>query len=202
MWITHVPYNLADGRLKQLYDRVKGPGNNVDNIMLAHSLRPHAMEGHMTLYKSVLHHAANQLPKWFLETLGIYTSRLNGCGYCVDHHTAGLGRLLHDDARTDAISTALEHGSFDSVFDAAQITALHYTRTLTLAAHDQSLLRESVLRMRAAGLDDGCVLEINQVVAYFNYANRTVLGLGVTTTGDVLGLSPNSAADPGDWSHR
>ena len=202
MWITHVPYDVADGRLKQLYDRVKGPGNNVDNIMLAHSLRPHSMEGHMTLYKNVLHHAANQVPKWFLEALGIYTSRLNGCAYCVDHHTAGLRRLLHDDARTVAISAALEHGSFDSVFDAAQISALHYTRTLTLAAHDQSVLLQDVLSMRAAGLDDGCVLEINQVVAYFNYANRTVLGLGVTTTGDVLGLSPNSAADPGDWSHR
>ena len=202
MWITHVPYDVADGRLKQLYDRVKGPGNNVDNIMLAHSLRPHSMEGHMTLYKNVLHHAANQVPKWFLEALGIYTSRLNGCAYCVDHHTAGLRRLLHDDAQTVAISAALKHESFDSVFDAAQISALHYTRTLTLAAHDQSVLLQDVLSMRAAGLDDGCVLEINQVVAYFNYANRTVLGLGVTTTGDVLGLSPNSAADPGDWSHR
>ena len=202
MWITHVPYDVAHGRLKQLYDRVKGPGNNVDNIMLAHSLRPHSMEGHMTLYKNVLHHAANQVPKWFLEALGIYTSRLTGCAYCVDHHTAGLRRLLHDDAQTVAISAALEHGSFDSVFDAAQISALHYTRTLTLAAHDQSVLLQDVLSMRAAGLDDGCVLEINQVVAYFNYANRTVLGLGVTTTGDVLGLSPNSAADPGDWSHR
>ena len=202
MWITHVPYDVADGRLKQLYDRVKGPGNNVDNIMLAHSLRPHSMEGHMTLYKNVLHHAANQVPKWFLEALGIYTSRLNGCAYCVDHHTAGLRRLLHDDAQTVAISAALKHESFDSVFDAAQISALHYTRTLTLAAHDQSVLLQDVLSMRAAGLDDGCVLEINQVVAYFNYANRTVLGLGVTTTGDVLGLSPNSAADPADWSHR
>lgn len=202
MWITHVPYDVADERLKQLYDRVKGPGNNVDNIMLAHSLRPHTMEGHMALYKNVLHHAANQLPKWFLEALGIYASRLNGCAYCVDHHTAGLQRLLHNDARAVAISAALEHGSFDSVFDAAQISALHYTRTLTLAAHDQSLLLKNVLSMRAAGLDDGCVLEINQVVAYFNYANRTVLGLGVTTTGDVLGLSPNSAADPADWSHR
>ena len=202
MWITHVPYNVADGRLKQLYDRVKGPGNNVDNIMLAHSLRPHSMEGHMTLYKSVLHHSANQLPKWFLETLGIYTSRLNGCTYCVDHHTAGLVRLLQDDARADAISTALKHGSFDSVFDAPQISALHYTRTLTLDAHDQALLLENVRHMRATGLDDGCVLEINQLVAYFNYANRTVLGLGVTTGGDVLGLSPNSAADTSDWSHR
>ena len=202
MWITHVPYDVADARLKQLYDRVKGPGNSVDNIMLAHSLRPHSMEGHMTLYKNVLHHAANQMPKWFLESLGIYTSRLNGCAYCVDHHTAGLERLLHDGARAVAIGAALEDGSFDTVFDAAQIAALHYTRTLTLAAHDQSLLLTNVLSMRAAGLDDGCILEVNQVVAYFNYANRTVLGLGVTTTGDVLGLSPNSAADPGDWSHR
>ena len=202
MWITHVPYDVADGRLKQLYDRVKGPGDNVDNIMLAHSLRPHSMEGHMTLYKNVLHHAANQLPKWFLETLGVYTSGLNGCAYCVDHHTAGLRRLLADDARTVAISSALEHELFGTVFDVAQIAALHYTRTLTLAAHDQALLLKNVVSMRAAGLDDGCVLEINQVVAYFNYANRTVLGLGVTTTGDVLGLSPHSAEDPGDWSHR
>ena len=54
MWISHVPYEEAQGRLKQLYDRVKGHDNNVDNIMLAHSLRPHSMEGHMTclLYTS------------------------------------------------------------------------------------------------------------------------------------------------------
>jgi uncharacterized protein YciW len=54
--------------------------------------------------------------------------------------------------------------------------------------------------MRSAGLDDGEILEVNQVVAYFAYANRTVSGLGVTTAGDVLGLSP---ADTGgdDWHH-
>ena len=27
-------------------------------------------------------------------------------------------------------------------------------------------------------------------------------GLGVTTDGDILGLSPNNSADPNDWSHR
>ena len=49
--------------------------------------------------------------------------------------------------------------------------------------------------MRAAGMDDGQILEINQVVAYFAYANRTVLGLGVTTQGDVLGQSPGNSED-------
>jgi uncharacterized protein YciW len=54
--------------------------------------------------------------------------------------------------------------------------------------------------MRAAGLTDGEILEVNQVVAYFAYANRTVSGLGVTTHGDVLGLSP-ADTEGDDWSH-
>jgi len=44
-------------------------------------------------------------------------------------------------------------------------------------------------------------LEINQVCAYFSYANRTVLGLGCSTKGDVLGLSPGNSENPDDWNH-
>ena len=55
--------------------------------------------------------------------------------------------------------------------------------------------------MRAAGWDDGEILEINQVTAYFSYANRTVLGLGVNTDGDILGLSPGENDDPDNWNH-
>ena len=68
-WIETVPYGAAAGRLKMLYDRIKGPDDNVDNIMLAHSLRPHSLEGHMALYKNVLHHSGNKVPKWFLVLL-------------------------------------------------------------------------------------------------------------------------------------
>ena len=56
-WIKTIPYEEAEGQLLKLYERVKGPDNNIDNIMLAHSLRPHSMTGHMTLYKNVLHHS-------------------------------------------------------------------------------------------------------------------------------------------------
>ena len=44
--------------------------------------------------------------------------------------------------------------------------------------------------------------EINQVVAYFNYANRTVLGLGVDVEGDILGLSPSNSSDENNWNHQ
>ena len=52
------------------------------------------------------------------------------------------------------------------------------------------------------GFTSGEVLEINQVTAYFNYANRTVLGLGVTTEGDILGLSPNNSSEENNWNHQ
>ncbi|MGB0507743.1 MAG: alkylhydroperoxidase, partial [Pikeienuella sp.] len=59
----------------------------------------------------------------------------------------------------------------------------------------------SVIALRSKGWSDGEILEINQVVAYFNYANRTVLGLGCSTEGDILGLSPNQSDDPDNWNH-
>ena len=46
-WIGIVTPEEATGRLKLLYDRVSGPDGRVDNIMMAHGLRPHSMEGHI-----------------------------------------------------------------------------------------------------------------------------------------------------------
>jgi uncharacterized peroxidase-related enzyme len=201
MWIAYVPYAEANGRLKSLYDRIKGPDDNVDNIMLAHSLRPHTMEGHMAIYKYVLHHASNTTPKWFLEAIGVYVSLLNNCNYCVDHHFAGLMRLVGAD-RAKPMRAAIESEKFADAFSPEQVAALRYAEALTRAPQAADALRAKVEAMRAAGLDDGRILEVNQVVAYFNYANRTVLGLGVTTDGDILGLSPGNSDNPDDWSHR
>lgn len=197
-WIATVPYAAAKGRLKQLYDRIKGPDDNVDNIMMAHSLRPHTMDGHMTIYKYVLHHSANEVPKWFLETLGVLVSHLNGCRYCVEHHFSGLTRLLADKPRADAIRAALETGD-ETPFSDRERAAIRYARALT---GDPAAMTEApVIAMREAGYSDGEILEINQVVAYFAYANRTVQGLGITTDGDILGLSPNNSDNPDDWQH-
>jgi uncharacterized peroxidase-related enzyme len=200
LWIDVIPDAEATGRLRELYDRIRGPAGSIDNIMLAHGLRPHTMEGHLALYKSVLHHARNALPRWLLETAGVYASLLNGCAYCVEHHFAGLRRLLRDDARADVIRTALEQDRPEDAFAGRELALLRYAAALTLrpAEMDETL----VTAMRAHGMSDGEILEINQVVAYFAYANRTVLGLGVTTEGDTLGLSPNATDDPSDWGHR
>jgi len=191
----------AQGRLKTIYDRIKSPDGRVDNILQAHSLRPASLEGHMALYKNVLHHRANTTPKWFLETIGVYVSLINKCAYCVDHHFEGLLRVLQDDDKARAIKYALETAAGEGAPKTEHLTpkesaALDYAGRLS---RDPSSIHESsVEALRRAGWEDGEILEINQVAAYFAYANRTVLGLGVTAEGDILGLSPGED----DWRHR
>ena len=200
-WIATIPYDQSTGKLRQLYDRVKGPGDNVDNIMMMHSLRPHTMEAHMAIYKYTLHHSANTVPKWILETLGVWVSILNRCSYCVEHHFAGLQRLLGDAPRGRALRAAMEAGQIDDCpLDAREKLAMFYAKGLTLAP--ANLTEADATGLRNAGWTDGEILEINQVCAYFNYANRTVLGLGCSTDGDILGLSPGNSDNPDDWNHR
>jgi uncharacterized peroxidase-related enzyme len=199
-WIETVAYEQAEGKLKRLYERVKGPDDNVDNIMLAHSLRPHSMEGHLQLYKNVLHHSGNGVPSWFLEAIGVLTSMLNRCAYCVEHHFTGMVRLLEDATRSQQIRDALARRRWEQQFDRQECAALDYVTLLT--QHPADVSEAEIQALRDAGWDDGEILEINQVTAYFAYANRTVLGLGVDVQGDVLGLSPGDTADPDNWRHQ
>ena len=167
--------------------------------MLAHSLRPHSMQGHMTLYKYVLHHPRNALSKAYLEAIGVYVSSLNNCEYCLEHHFAGMARLIDDTARSDTIRKALENRRPEDAFSGADLAGLQYAALLTTAPDE--LMASDIDALRDAGLNDGAILEINQVSAYFAYANRTVLGLGVGMAGDVIGLSPGDSEDSDNWSH-
>ena len=197
-WIKTIKYTEATGDLLKLYNQVKGSDDNVDNIMLAHSLRPHTMQGHMTLYKYVLHHPKNSIDKWFLECIGVYVSLLNECFYCVDHHFSGMTRLINNKEKSDIIKAELISRNH-TVLNQKQATVLDYVKVLTLNPGD--LNQNHIQVMLEADWDDGEILEINQVAAYFNYANRTVLGLGVSIKGDDIGLSPNNSDDLNDWNH-
>lgn len=187
-WIKTISYKDATGRLKQMYDRLRGPGGQIDNILVAHSLRPHTLDGHLALYKTVLHHSANRLDRWLLEAIGTYVSMLNNCNYCVNHHYHGMKNLLADEARAEEIRRAFDAGNLAEAFTDNQVTLLEYAKKLTLQA--AVVGATDIERMRDGGYDDGEILEVNQVTAYFNYANRVILGLGVTLDGEMLGHSP------------
>ena len=191
-WIRMLSEQDADAALKRMFDDVRTPHGTVDNVMRVHSLRPHTMEGHLALYKSVLHHPGNVLPLWFLEVVASYTSILNRCGYSLAHHLANARRLIADEARADVIAAALQAGRPEDAFDGKELALLGYAAKLTTAVGE---MREADMKpLREAGCDDGEILEVNQVCAYFNYSNRLLNGLGVTTEGDTIGYYGEDAA--------
>ena len=185
-WIEIIEPEQAEGRLQRIYARASG-GGRVDQILRAHSLRPHTLEGHMGLYRSVLHHPHNGLEPAFAEAIGVLVSRINRCAYCVAHHSAGMKRALGDERRAEAWLSALDSDDLAQVFESRERAALAWAERLTRAPAECS--EQDIETLRDAGWSDGEILEINQVVSYFCYANRTVLGLGVTTDGEDIGAS-------------
>ncbi|MBT7731220.1 MAG: alkylhydroperoxidase, partial [Rhodospirillaceae bacterium] len=75
-----------------------------------------------------------------------------------------------------------------------------YAKLLTVSP--AAMNENKVTQLQMAGYSDGEVLEMNQVISYFNYANRTVLGLGCGLKDDIIGLSPNNSNDSDDWTHK
>lgn len=198
-WIKIISLEEATGKLKTLYNKIKGPNDNIDNVMLVHGIRPHSLEAHMTIYKKILHSKENTLPKWIIESLGLYVSIINGCNYCIEHHYQGLRRLVEDDIKSKKIRDAFEQGNISDIFHEKELILMEYAAALTETP--SALMEYDIDELRKIGWTDGEVLEANQVVSYFAYANRTVLGLGVNTEGDVLGTSPNSEEED-NWQHQ
>ncbi len=197
-FIKTISFQNATGKLKKIYDRIKGPNGHIDHVLSIHSLRPHTLEGHMAMYKSVLHHSGNTLPKWYLETIGTYISQLNSCDYCATHHAVGLKNNLKDDEKYGEIMKAMQLKNFEKVLVEKYAAGIGYAVKLTEDHHN--ITKTDIDILRKVGLDDGEILEINQVTCYFNYVNRMVVGLGVDLEKGNIGLSPSSG-DADDWGH-
>ena len=184
-WIEMISDEDADETLREVLQLARTPHGTVDNVMRVHSLRPNTMRGHVVLYRAALHDETNTLPEWLQETISSYVSILNDCAYSLTNHWANARHLIGDAARAEAIGKALHARQPEMVFDGAELALMRYAEKLTLSPG--AMVEADVTALRDAGLDDGQILEANQIVGYFNYVNRCLNGLGVTTDGDIVG---------------
>ncbi|MBI1743701.1 peroxidase-related enzyme [Candidatus Acetothermia bacterium] len=187
-WIKTIDLNDVEGELKTLYDQVKTPSGHIDNILKAHSLRPRTLVAHLALYKATIHTKPNALSPRERELVGVWVSRLNGCDYCVEHHRAGLARHLGSARLALELSAAIGKQASTPLTQREQALCAYATKLTKTPAQMEA---RDLDVLRNAGLDDAGILDLNQIVAYFAYANRTVLGLGVSIDGEPLGLHPD-----------
>ncbi len=106
----------------------------------------------------------------------------------MEHHRAGLARLLPDNPRL----VPAERGA-----DLAERVASDW-RPAGLSSRERAMvvyalklndvpaqmIEADVVALRDVGLDDAQILHLNLVVGYFAFANRLTLGLGVSLEPD------------------
>ncbi len=171
-WIKMIPEAEAEGELKEMYDQNVEPWGGVDNILKIHSLSPESLKAHISLYKTVMY-GKSPIRRPEREMIAVAVSAVNGCHYLLTHHGEGLLRLTKDEAFVDQLK--LDYKKAD--LTTAQRAMLDYSVKLTESPGKMS--EDDLAPLREAGFDDRAILDINQIVGYFAFANRLADGLGV-----------------------
>lgn len=173
-YIEIVPEGEATGELAALYKRYGNGDGTVDNVLKVHSLNPPSLEAHCALYTQSMHRPS-PVSRAEREMVGVVVSRMNGCAYCLEHHAAGLARLLPEGRKI--VAERLKAGD-DGALSARERAMVTFAAKLT--REPASMSDADVRAMRDAGLSDREILDVCQAAAYFAYANRIVLGLGAS----------------------
>jgi len=177
-FIQTIPEAEASGDLAELYRRLACPDGSVDEAFKVLSLHPALLAADAAMYDTTMH-GESTLSRAERELLALTVSRLNGCEPCLRHHSA----------RYKALSAGAESSH------QGNMRALERERVLLAFA--ERLTREpsavkaaDIDALRRAGLDDRAILDACNVIAYFSYANRMTLGLGLTSATERTGIRP------------
>ena len=122
---------------------------------------------------------------WFQEVISLYVSTLNSCGYSYANHWANACHIMGDREKAEMIEAAFQIRAPENAFEGAELAILRYAEKLTLSPGDMQ--EADVAALKNKGISDGEILETNQIIGYFNYVNRLLNGLGVSTHGDTVG---------------
>lgn len=171
-WIQVIDESDAEGKLKAYYEEIKGARGKIANIMKVHSLQPDAMKAHLNLYRTIMF-GSSGLSRRQRELLATVVSALNGCAYCVRHHSEALRSYVQD----ESFITLIQQDYTQATLEAEDRAMLNYASKLT--RNPAGMNHQDVEKLRQAGFSDEEILAINLITSYFNFVNRVAQGLGV-----------------------
>ena len=185
-WTKTTSKQHADNELQAAYDVVARPDGSVHNMYQAFGSRPDLLVLADRFYRELLHSERRTLEAWVQELIATYVAILNDCAYARDNHGANFKALLSDGTRGERILAALVAGEELVDADDALVAILRYTYELTVAP--ATIGKKAIDKLRAAGVSDAQIFEINQIASNFAYWTRVLNGLGIRAAGEQVGL--------------
>jgi uncharacterized peroxidase-related enzyme len=179
-WIETIAPEDADGVLREAYDwQARKLGEPAAFTRLG-SLYPELVLERLRLYK-VVEACPSALSPVERALAAFVTSTRNGTAHC----SSGLRLKLAE----YGVDPAIVEGEID---DPRLGPILAYAAKLT--SEPASVCEADVTALRGAGLSDLEILDLNNIVAYYNYINRVANGLGliepIGTAREALGAVP------------
>ena len=174
-WIKTVPPAEATGTLKEAYDwQAASLGEPTEFTQLG-SLYPDLVLERLRLYK-VVEAAPSRLSPVERRLAAYVASVLNGTPHCA----SGLVHRLADLSVSSSIVDRAARNPQDLATGHARLDAIsEYAWKLTVSPSE--IEQADVEHLRNVGLDDLEILDLNNIVAYYNYINRVANGLGLRT---------------------
>ncbi len=182
-YIQTIPYDQASGELKSIYDDLIKKRGKLAGVHMIQSLNPKSIIVHMDLYMNVMF-GKSPLRRYQREMLAVIVSKTNHCTYCIDHHAAALLHFWKDKDKVRQLCT--DYGQLTLTEE--DVALCYYAEQLTRPAAESDYESE-IEALKNSGLDDRVILDATLVIAYFNFVNRMVLGLGVEIENDVGGYN-------------
>jgi len=165
-------YDDADSELKKVYDDIIKSRGKLAEVHKIQSLNPDALVSHMDLYMKIMF-GKSPLKRYQREMIGVVVSVTNRCSYCIEHHEQALLAYWKDEEKTELLKH--DRANLDLSKNDRQLCNL----AENLTVNEGPDYAQYVQQLKDTGLDDRAVLDAVQVIAYFNFVNRLVLGLGV-----------------------
>ena len=176
--IKVIDYVEATGELKEIYDDLIGKRGKLAEVHKIQSLNPATIVHHMDLYMSIMY-ARSPLSRAQREMMAVVVSAANNCEYCQIHHKQALLHYWKDADRVDQLATDYSAIGLDLSEKAFCDLAYHLT-----ANPSGEKVEQAITTLKELGHDDRSILDAHLVIAYFNFVNRLVLGLGVALESD------------------
>ena len=172
-WIETIDWDASEGQLRDAYDwQAASLGEPAEFTMLG-SLYPAIVEERLRLYRAV-EGCPSGLDPTERQAAALVASTINGTDHCASGLRLKLASLgLGDDVLDAIVADPEAVATGDERFD----TILAHAAKLT--ARPTEMTRADVDELRRVGLSDLDVLDLNNIVAYYNYINRVVMGLGL-----------------------
>lgn len=171
-YIKTFSYEESEGKLREAYDEIIRSRGKLAEVHKIQSLIPKSMMAHMDFYITVMF-SGSALKRYQREMIAVVVSAANQCLYCIEHHKEALHFYWKDELRLDNLLVDRNKANLSEVDE----HLCDYAEILTVTPEEST--EQVIEELRSVGLSDKAILDATQVISYFNFVNRMVMGLGV-----------------------